>query len=366
MRVIDEALTFKDVLLVPVRSQVKKYEKRVFRIDTETLRECGAAVKVVAWIEDSVVIGMILDHISAAAIAGASPNPGHRRLSVCWQGCKLNVGGRAVANWTLSTRDQDYAYNGDASGDITVEFDNDASGRDVILDYIVVNGEIRQAENMAYNTATYDGGCGGGSYSQMMHCNGVIGFGNTYDCFSGNCTSHTGANSNTGSTSGDSTGPSPITGDNCSDAPVNGNVYSIINLASGQALDVAHNAMENGGNLLQWPYKSSNNQQFQLNDLGNGYWSIYALHSGRYLDVSESSTQEGANVHQWDYWGGSNQQWQLKQSTNGAFNIVARHSGKSLSVGSSSFGDNVYQGSDTASGYQRWYFNPANGSCNGR
>jgi peptidoglycan/xylan/chitin deacetylase (PgdA/CDA1 family) len=50
-----------------------------------------------------------------------------------------------------------------------------------------VNGEIRQAEDMEYNTSTYDGECGGGSYSENMHCNGAIGFGETGDCYSGNC-----------------------------------------------------------------------------------------------------------------------------------------------------------------------------------
>jgi len=100
----------------------------------------------------------------------------------------LIVGGTAVADWTLSTGSQDYTYIGTAFGNVDVEFDNDASGRDVILDYVRVNGETREAEDMDYNTATYDNGeCGGGSHSETMHCNGVIGFGHSDDCFSGNC-----------------------------------------------------------------------------------------------------------------------------------------------------------------------------------
>lgn len=100
----------------------------------------------------------------------------------------LRVAGSTVATWTLGTSFQNYVYSGGASGDIQVEFTNDGTNRDVILDYIQVNGETRQAEDMEYNTATYaNGECGGGSYSETMHCNGVIGFGYTYDCFSGNC-----------------------------------------------------------------------------------------------------------------------------------------------------------------------------------
>ncbi|MDO6421578.1 glycoside hydrolase family 11 protein [Saccharophagus degradans] len=117
----------------------------------------------------------------------------------------LIVGGNIVGNWTLTTSNQNYVYNGNASGDVEVQFDNDASGRDVILDYVIVNGETRQAEDMEYNTATYSGSCGGGSYSETMHCSGEIGFGHTDDCFSGNCTSssgNTGNGGNSGNTNG--------------------------------------------------------------------------------------------------------------------------------------------------------------------
>ena len=57
---------------------------------------------------------------------------------------------------------------------------NDASGRDVQVDYIQVNGQTRQSENQSYNTGVYaNGSCGGGSNSEWMHCNGAIGYGNT-------------------------------------------------------------------------------------------------------------------------------------------------------------------------------------------
>jgi GH35 family endo-1,4-beta-xylanase len=60
-----------------------------------------------------------------------------------------------------------------------VAFTNDANGRDVAVDYIIVNGETRQAEAQSYNTGFYTNGrCGGGGNSEWMHCNGAIGFGN--------------------------------------------------------------------------------------------------------------------------------------------------------------------------------------------
>jgi peptidoglycan-N-acetylglucosamine deacetylase len=117
----------------------------------------------------------------------------------------LKVGGANVASWNLTTSYQTFVYSGTASGDINVEYDNDTSGRDVQVDYIQVNGETRQAEEMTYNTGLYaNGSCGGGGNSEMMHCNGVIGFGDTTDCFSGSCGSGTGTGNNNNSSSSSS------------------------------------------------------------------------------------------------------------------------------------------------------------------
>lgn len=99
----------------------------------------------------------------------------------------LLIGGNVVADWNLTTSTANYTYTGSAGGNLEVEFDNDGGDRDVILDSVFVNGETREAEDMEYNTATYDGECGGGSYSETMHCGGIIGFGGTADCYSGNC-----------------------------------------------------------------------------------------------------------------------------------------------------------------------------------
>jgi pectate lyase len=151
--------------------------------------------------------------------------------------------------------------------------------------------------------------------------------------------------------------------DNCTSDPVSDHFYSIVNYGSGKALDIEGAATGNGGNVIQWTEQGSDNQHFYLTDLGNGYWSLAVAHSGRYVDVSGWSSSDGANIHQWDYHGGNNQQWQLKRSSTGAFNIVSRHSGRSLTVANAANGGNVYQQSDTASPYQRWYLNPVDMGC---
>jgi GH35 family endo-1,4-beta-xylanase len=91
----------------------------------------------------------------------------------------LRIDNTNVATWTLTTALQNYSASTNLNGAITVAFTNDTTGRDVQVDYIVVNGTTRQAEAQSYNTGLYaNGSCGGGGFSEWMHCNGVIGFGN--------------------------------------------------------------------------------------------------------------------------------------------------------------------------------------------
>jgi hypothetical protein len=128
-------------------------------------------------------------YLAAPASAQSSDDITVRARGVTGQEhINLRIGGTVVANWTLTTSLADYTYSGGATGDVQVQFDNDGGSRDVILDSVHVNGETREAEDMEYNTATYGNGeCGGGSYSEAMHCSGVIGFGSTSDCLSGSC-----------------------------------------------------------------------------------------------------------------------------------------------------------------------------------
>jgi acetylxylan esterase len=89
----------------------------------------------------------------------------------------LQVGGTTVRTWTPTTTMTSYTATTNASGEIRVAYTNDATGRDVRVDYIVVNGATRQAENQQTNTGSYSGTCGGGSFSEWMYCTGYISFG---------------------------------------------------------------------------------------------------------------------------------------------------------------------------------------------
>ena len=61
----------------------------------------------------------------------------------------LRVNNSNVATWTLTTSLQNYSASTTLTGNVTVAFTNDATGRDVQVDYIIVNGTTRQSENQS-------------------------------------------------------------------------------------------------------------------------------------------------------------------------------------------------------------------------
>jgi len=79
------------------------------------------------------------------------------------------------STWTLSTSMSNHSISSSATSG-TVCFTNDASGRDVQVDYVVIQGSTKQAESQSYNSGVWQNSKCGGSYSEWLHCNGCIGF----------------------------------------------------------------------------------------------------------------------------------------------------------------------------------------------
>jgi GH35 family endo-1,4-beta-xylanase len=113
----------------------------------------------------------------------------------------LQIAGQNIQTWTISTGMSDYTASTSATGELRVAFTNDSGDRDVQVDYVIVNGAVYQAEDQQDNTGAYSGSCGGGSYSEMLHCNGSIGFGNPWNP-GGSSSSSSSSSSSGGSTHG--------------------------------------------------------------------------------------------------------------------------------------------------------------------
>jgi hypothetical protein len=90
----------------------------------------------------------------------------------------LQVDGNTIASWNLTTSYQNYSASTNNTGGTLVCFDNDdGENMDVQIDYMDVNGSRRQAEDQSYNTGVWQDGDCGGEYSEWLHCEGCIGFG---------------------------------------------------------------------------------------------------------------------------------------------------------------------------------------------
>lgn len=82
-----------------------------------------------------------------------------------------------LGSWTLTTQFQDYTLTNVNAAKLRTILTNDDSdnARDIEVDFITVNGVTHQAENQEINTGVWTGTCGG-SFSQMLNCNGYIQF----------------------------------------------------------------------------------------------------------------------------------------------------------------------------------------------
>ena len=80
---------------------------------------------------------------------------------------------------TLSTSFQEYKVQvNNANGNFKVAFVNDNGEQDVFVDWLQVDDERREAEDQTTNTGAWGNGrCGGGTLTEVLHCNGYIDFG---------------------------------------------------------------------------------------------------------------------------------------------------------------------------------------------
>lgn len=140
---------------------------------------------------------------SSSSSGGANSITVHARGTTGSESITLRVGGTDVQSWTLSTSMMDYSVETDLGGDIHVAFTNDNDGdADVEIDYVIVGGVTRQAEDQSENTGAWGNNeCGGGSNSEWLHCNGYINFGSVPGSSSSSSSSSLSSSSSSSSSS---------------------------------------------------------------------------------------------------------------------------------------------------------------------
>ncbi|MEU9834724.1 glycoside hydrolase N-terminal domain-containing protein [Streptosporangium sp. NPDC048047] len=127
----------------------------------------------------------------------------------------------------------------------------------------------------------------------------------------------------------------------------------IANVTTGLVLDGGGN-VASGSNLKQWNQDGSANLQWQLVDLGGGWFRIVNRTNGLVAD-SWGNAANGAVCRQGTWNGGNNQQWKLTGLGNGRYQIVNRGTGTALDgMGNATAGSTVGMWAPNNSTNNQW------------
>ena len=107
-------------------------------------------------------------------------------------------------------------------------------------------------------------------------------------------------------------------------------IRTVINTKYG--LDVSQASAKNEANIQLFEYVKENQQKFNIEYIGEGYYKITALHSGKVLDVAGAGKTAGTNVWQYEINNSDAQKWLIKDVGNGIYNIISKCNGLYLDV----------------------------------
>jgi lysophospholipase L1-like esterase len=134
--------------------------------------------------------------------------------------------------------------------------------------------------------------------------------------------------------------------------------YYIQSSLSNLYLDVARRSLDDGADIIQYPLKNGENQQYDITDLGDGTYSIRPAHSGKSLDVYAWNANDGAEVRQWTYHGMNNQRWHIDSVGSNLYSITSVFSGKAIEVSNmnTAIGGDISLSSYSGESSQKWSF----------
>lgn len=108
--------------------------------------------------------------------------------------------------------------------------------------------------------------------------------------------------------------------------------YVLINKHSGKALDVFNWATGDDAPLVQWDRNDLAVQQWQINDVGGGYFQIVSQHSGKLVYVFDKLKTDGAHIVQMRERKSQAHDWKIEAVSGGYYRIINKNSGKAMEV----------------------------------
>lgn len=156
------------------------------------------------------------------------------------------------------------------------------------------------------------------------------------------------------------TGSAQGTQDSSGAGLASGSTYRLIDVISGNCLDVSADSRAAGGNIQQWTCNALGPQNFRFTRTAAGDFTLTGQNSGLCVSVAGASTAAGADVDQENCTGAAAQRWQALNQGDGYWTFRNTNSGQCLDVagGSSAPGANVQQWTCNKLSPQIWKLEP--------
>lgn len=95
-------------------------------------------------------------------------------------------------------------------------------------------------------------------------------------------------------------------------AHLGGGQYTVKNVGNNLVMAVEDESFDNLAKIVTEEYQNRNSQKFAFLDVGDGFYRIVATHASKSLDVLNMSDEEGGEIIQYRYDVSNNQQWKLE------------------------------------------------------
>ncbi len=137
-------------------------------------------------------------------------------------------------------------------------------------------------------------------------------------------------------------------------------LYKIESVNSGKVIDVYINSLDEGADICQSDWNGGLNQQWTLQDVGDGLSKIVSARSGMIMGVLGAYVDEETPVVQLNYNGGGNQHWRIEDIGDGRCIIVRSDTGSVIDVYGRSMdeGVNICQTAWAGEYSQQWRLIP--------
>jgi hypothetical protein len=136
--------------------------------------------------------------------------------------------------------------------------------------------------------------------------------------------------------------------------------YTLVNHATGWAVDVKGGATTAGAPVIQWPITGGPNQKWQMQFQGTSSFVLVNANSNMVLDVPGASVVAGTAVDQAARTGAANQQWTFEPAATAGYFVVTSNGGNvALASPSGTQDDPLAVKAPDGSAAQEWKFVPA-------